>query len=180
MAAKKSKNTEFVLQTNIAKTLESIAKQKDRTKLLIQRTNALSKDNDEIAQAVMERLQELAARKSTNPMEMDFFRIMEAYEVLVAEKNGKKFVATFIWKKVKDKGVKSALSDWVTSKVAQGSFPALALAERLDLTMENLVLRYPEAFEPDILLQAKQRLLDNGMLETELPSPDAAMAATAG
>lgn len=169
MAAKKPKSSEFVLQTNIGKTLESIANQKDRTKLLTQRANALAKDNEEIAQAVLDRLQALAAKKSAVPLEMDFFRIMEGYEVLVAEKNGKKFVATFIWKKVKDKGIKSALTGWVTSKEAQGSFPALAEAQRFELTAEYLVLRYPEEFESSILLQAKQRLLEHGMLETELP-----------
>lgn len=138
----------------------------DTEKLRKIMVNAYRCGDTEYAERAKLRVWELHKVGSTE-LEQRFGEVIAAYETLLTERNDRKTRATRTWQKVRNKGVKQAIIEWVTSKQERQGFIDLVEAGYGDYTIEALVVSMPQEFDEHVLRAADKRLRTAG-LETSL------------
>ena len=96
-----------------------------------------------------------------DPLERDFYDVLNAYEELLTEKNGRTTKANRTRQKLKNKGVAQCLIDWALGPPTDG-FRLLTEKGLSELTAEYLVVKHESRFPPEVVESAKRRLLDDG------------------
>ena len=100
------------------------------------------------------------------PLERDFYDVLNAYEELLTEKNGRTTKASRTRQKLKNKGVEQCLIDWALGPPTEG-FKLLIEKGLAELTAEYLVVKHKGRFPSEVLEAAKKRLLDFGAIRVE-------------
>jgi hypothetical protein len=148
----------------------SIENNTDRDSLLKQLRNVKARGHDILTDAVFNRMLDLAAEQGKTPLEQDYYRILEAYEVLESVKRDRNFVAIKTRQMLKNRGIKGSMEAMVISSNQQIGFTSLTDEKRYELTTEYIVMKHGAEFEPEIVESAKQRLIANGCPESDLPN----------
>ncbi len=128
--------------------------------------NARRLDREDIYWLAFRRLCSLEGMSIDDPLERDFYDVLNAYEELLTEKNGRTTKATRTRQKLKNKGVAQCLIDWALGPPTDG-FRLLTERGLSELTAEYLVVKYESRFPPEVVESAKRRLLDDGAPEVE-------------
>ena len=92
-----------------------------------------------------------------DPLERDFYEVLNAYEELLTEKYGRTTKASRTRQKLKNKGVWQCLNDWAAGPPTDG-FELLKDKGLTELTAEYLVLKYAEQFPLETTEAARKRL----------------------
>jgi hypothetical protein len=96
-------------------------------------------------------------------LDQRFGEVIAAYETFLTERNDRTTRATRTWQKVRNKGVKQAIIEWVTSKQERQGFIDLVEAGYGDYTIEALVMAMPQEFDADVVMAARKRLAGSGI-----------------
>ena len=129
----------------------------DADKLRKIMVNAFRIGDMEYAERAKRRVWELHKVGHTE-LEQRFGEVIAAYETFLTERNDRKTRATRTWQKVRNKGVKQAIIEWVTSKQERQGFIDLVEAGYGEFTIEALVVSMAEEFEADVVMAAQKRL----------------------
>lgn len=124
--------------------------------------NAYRIGEAEYAQRAKLRIWELHKVGNTE-LEQRFGEIIAAYESFLTERNDRTTRATRTWQKVRNKGVKQAIIEWVTSKQERQGFIDLVEAGYGEYTIEALVVSIPQEFEDYVVRAAYKRLRSAGV-----------------
>lgn len=87
-----------------------------------------------------------------------FGEIIAAYESFLTERNDRTTPAARTWQKVRNKGVKQAIIEWVTSKQERQGFIDLVEAGQGASTIEALVVSMSQEFDDYVVRAAYKRL----------------------
>ena len=136
-----------------------IAKMTDATLLRSLMENARRLGRDDTYWLAFRRLCALEGMAFDDPLERDFYDVLNAYEELLTEKNGRTTKANRTRQKLKNKGVKQCLIDWAVGPPTEG-FNFLAKQGLVELTAEYLVVKYEDRFPATVVEAAKMRLRD--------------------
>lgn len=98
------------------------------------------------------RLCSLEGMHMKDPLEREFYDVLNAYEQLLTEKNGRTTRASHTRQKLANKGVLQCLVDWASGPPTEG-FKLLVERGLEELTAEHLVVKYAERF-PDAVVEA--------------------------
>ena len=145
-----------------------IAKMTDANGLRNLMDNARRLGREDLYLHAFRRLCELEGLDLSDPLERDFYQVLNAYEELLTEKNGRTTKANRTRQKLKNKGVTQCLIDWAVGN-ATGGFELLVGKGLPELTAEYLVIQYEDRFENEVVEAAKLKLLSVGAtLETSV------------
>lgn len=120
--------------------------------------NAKRLGRSDIWRESFRRLCALEAAHQDDPLQRDFHETLAAYELLLSERNGRTTRAGRTRLKLKSKGAVECLRDWVMSKEVPEEFVLLVANGLPELTGEQLVVKYADRFEPDVVAAATARL----------------------
>lgn len=136
---------------------EKISRIDDPQALKNLKDNARRLGRDDIYWLAFRRLSELEGMQFDDPMERAFHDVLNAYEQLLTEKNGRTTSASRTRQKLKNKGVRQCLIDWTMGQPTDG-FRLLVDKGLVELTAEYLVIRFAERFPSDAVEAARKRL----------------------
>lgn len=119
--------------------------------------NARRLAREDVYRLAFQRLCDLEGQACEDPLERDFLQVLNAYEELLSEKNGRRTMAARTRQKLKNKGVRQCLMDWASGKPTSG-FELLMERELPELTGEYLVVKYADEFSTELVAEAKRRL----------------------
>ena len=88
--------------------------------------------------------------------------VLNAYEELLTEKNGRTTKASRTRQKLKNKGVEQCLIDWSVGEATDG-FRLLIERGIPELTAEYLVVKHDDRFPEEVVQAARNRLADHGV-----------------
>lgn len=136
------------LKTTIANAKANIAAGKDI---------AVSK---EVLDAAVRRYWELSAAKHDAGAQVDraLWEALYAYEYLRSEEVGRSYRATYLRRKIAQTDIVTAVSGSVLKGGKTAGLQALREMGRLDASFESVVVRHPDAFQPEIVEAAKETL----------------------
>jgi len=120
--------------------------------------NAKRMGRDDIWREAFLRLPASRGAEQTDPLHRDFHEMLAAYEQLLSEKNGRATRASRTRMKLKAKGVVASLEDLVKSKEPTEGFELLVASNFVEMTGEQIVLKYSDQFSPEAVAAAKTRL----------------------
>ena len=143
------------LKQTMAKPIDSYT---DPAALRTLMENAKRLGRTDIWREAFRRLCSLEGAGQTEPLDRDFHETLAGYEQLLSEKNGRTTRAGRTRLKLKSKGAVQCLIDWATSKDVPEEFTLLVAAGLPEMTGEQLVVRYPDRFEPAVVAAATARL----------------------
>ena len=147
-----------------------IAKEVDPRKLQnVMDNNAKEGGNEELWELAFRRKAELAGQNYDDPLERDFWSMIEVYEILLYEEHEKNVKASRTRQKINNKGFMQCLIDWAKSPQSTQGFQTLIKRKLHDLTGEYLVLKYADRFDKEVVEAARKRLLDEGVDPNKLP-----------
>ena len=129
---------------------DKIARMTDPAGLRNLMNNARRLSREEIYMHAFKRLCELEGLNLGDPLEREFYQVLNAYEELLTEKNGRTTKANRTRQKLRNKGVKQCLIDWATGN-ATGGFELLVDKGLPELTAEYLVVRYGDRFDDEVV-----------------------------
>lgn len=92
-----------------------------------------------------------------SPLKYSFWEQVWHYEQFLSEKNKKKTYARYTRRAVEDLGVKTFLENLIRKPETLG-FKSLEEFNSLDISYEQVVLKYAEEFDADIIDEVKERL----------------------
>lgn len=138
-----------------------IARMTDPAGLRNLMANARRLDREDVYLNAFRRLSELEGLDLSDPLERDFYQVLNAYEQLLTEKNGRTTKASRTRQKMKNKGVMQCLIDWSVGN-ATGGFQLLADKGLPELTAEYLVVKYKDRFDDHVVESAKAKLVEVG------------------
>ena len=138
-----------------------IAQKTDPAGLRSLMANARRLDREDVYWNAFRRLCELEGMDLSDPLERDFYQILNVYEQLLTEKNGRTTKASRTRQKMKNKGVMQCLIDWAVGNPTEG-FRLLVDKGQPELTAEYLVVKCKDRFDDDVVEAARARLLDHG------------------
>lgn len=144
-----------VLKQKMAKPISAYT---DPTALRTLMQNAKRLGRDDIWREALGRLCSLESAEQTEPLHREFYEMLAAYEQLLSEKNGRATRASKTRMKLKAKGVVTCLEDWAKGKAPSESFELLVANNLVEMTGEQIVLKYPDQFSPEAVEAAKARL----------------------
>ena len=121
--------------------------------------NAQRLGREDIHKLAFQRLCALEGQACEDPLERDFLQVLNAYEELLSEKNGRRTMASRTRQKLKNKGVRQCLIDWTDGPPTSG-FELLMKREQEELTGEYLVVKHADEFSEELVAAAKRRLDD--------------------
>jgi hypothetical protein len=121
--------------------------------------NARRLGRDDIYWLAFRRLCSLEGMNFDDPLERDFYDVLNAYEELLTEKNGRTTKASRTRQKLKNKGVTQCLVDWAMGPPTEG-FKLLVEKGLPELTAEYLVVKYETRFPLTAVEAVKERLRD--------------------
>lgn len=134
----------------------------DADKLRKIMVNAYRIGDTEYAERAKRRVWELNKVGNTE-LDRRFGEIIAVYESLLTERNDRTTRATRTWQKVRNKGVKQAIIEWVTSKQERQGFIDLVEAGYGEYTIEALVAAMPQEFDAVVVIAARKRLAGSGI-----------------
>ena len=134
----------------------------DTDKLRKIMVNAYRIGDTEYAERAKRRVWELHKVGDTE-LDQRFGEVIAAYETFLTERNDRTTRATRTWQKVRNKGVKQAIIEWVTSKQERQGFIDLVEAGYGDYTIEALVMAMPQEFDAGVVMAARKRLAGSGI-----------------
>ena len=135
-----------------------IARMTDEGGLRNLMSNARRLEREDVYLFAFRRLCSLEGMNFDDPLEQDFYDVLNAYEELLTEKNGRTTKANRTRQKLKNKGVEQCLIDWALGPPTDG-FKLLMEKGLQELTAENLVAKYESRFPTAAVEAAKKRLL---------------------
>ena len=121
-------------------------------------SNARRLEREDVYWLAFRRLCALEGMSLDDPLERDFYDVLNAYEELLTEKNGRTTKANRTRQKLKNKGVEQCLIDWAIGPPTDG-FKLLTEKGLQELTAEHLVVKYESRFPAAAVEAAKKRLL---------------------
>jgi hypothetical protein len=83
-----------------------------------------------------------------------------AYEEVLFEKNQRRTRASRTWQMINRHGIIEAAARAVNRNIETAGYTSLIEMGMPDLTFEAVILRYHEAFSPEVVSRAKKRLED--------------------
>jgi hypothetical protein len=119
--------------------------------------NAKRLDNEEVYWNAFQRLCALEGQDLDDPLSRGFYDMLNAYELLLTEKNGRTTSASRTRQKLKNKGVKQCLIDWALGDPTDG-FKLLTQKGLPHLTAEYLVVQHRKEFSEDVVAAAMNKL----------------------
>ena len=134
--------------------IEQIA---DRDALRNLMENAKRLEREDVYWLAFKRLCSLEGMVYDDPLERDFYDVLNAYEELLTLKNGRTTKATRTRQKLKNKGVEQCLVDWALGNPTAG-FRLLVEKGLAELTAEYLVVKYATRFPEAVVKAARERL----------------------
>ncbi len=140
---------------------EQIAQLTDKTSLNNLMEYATRLGREDIYRAAFKQLCSLSTIDINDPLERDFQKVLAAYEALLKEKNGRNTRATYFRRKVDNKGLIDALTEWALGGETEG-FNLLIEKGMAELTAEYLLILHPEQFPENAVTAARKRLGDAG------------------
>ena len=139
-----------------------IAQMSDKEALRNLMQNARRLDRDDIYWQAFRRLCSLEGMIYDDPLERDFYDVLNAYEELLTLKHGRTTKASRTRQKLANKGVEQCLIDWALGAPTDG-FKLLIEKELPELTAEYLVVKYEKRFPQRAVEAARRRLTDHGV-----------------
>ncbi len=122
--------------------------------------NAAKAGKEDIWVKIMRIRCRLERRIARDPLEIEFRRIMRAYEMILSKKNRKKTPATYTWRAYHNQGLKKVLEKWaLANKEVHYGFEVLVALGEYELTGEYLLLRAKNRFATAICRAARSKLL---------------------
>ena len=119
--------------------------------------NAKRLERDDIYWLAFKRLCSLEGMAYDDPLERDFYDVLNAYEELLTEKHGRTTKASRTRQKLKNKGVEQCLIDWALGDPTDG-FKLLVEKGLPQLTAEYLVVKHATRFPEAAVEAARDRL----------------------
>ena len=129
----------------------------DRDALRNLMENAKRLERDDIYWLAFKRLCSLEGMAYDDPLERDFYDVLNAYEELLTEKHGRTTKASRTRQKLKNKGVEQCLIDWALGDLTDG-FKLLVEKGLPELTAEYLVVKHATRFPEVAVKAARERL----------------------
>lgn len=120
--------------------------------------NARRAGREDVYNDALRRRCELEGIDLDDPLAREFHATLAAYEELLTEKNGRRTLAGYTRRKLRDKGVIQCLEDWAIDTKETDGFKTLVARGLVELTGEYLVTKYPSRFSTQAVDQAKSRL----------------------
>jgi hypothetical protein len=116
--------------------------------------------NPALAQKARRRAVELRALShgSKSDVEYELLKVLYAYEEVLFEKNKKHTRASRTWQMIKNHGIIGAAERAVNRNIEPAGYKVLAEMGMHDLTFEAVIVRYPNAFNQEVVSHAKERL----------------------
>ena len=139
-----------------------IAQMSDKEALRNLMQNARRLDRDDIYWQAFRRLCSLEGMIYDDPLERDFYDVLNAYEELLTLKHGRTTKASRTRQKLANKGVEQCLIDWALGAPTDG-FKLLIEKGLPELTAEYLVVKYEKRFPRRAVEAARRRLTDHGV-----------------
>lgn len=134
----------------------------DAEKLRKIMVNAYRIGDTEYAERAKRRVWELN-KLGNSELDRGFGEIIATYEALLTERNDRTTRATRTWQKVRNKGVKQAIVEWVMSKQERQGFIDLVEAGQGASTIEALVVMMHQEFDDYVVVAAYKRLRGAGV-----------------
>ena len=134
-----------------------IAQLTDKEALRNLMNNAQRLERDDVYWQAFRRLCSLEGMNYDDPLERDFYDVLNAYEELLTQKNGRTTKATRTRQKLVNKGVEECLVDWALGEPTDG-FRLLVEKGLPELTAEYLVVKYATRFPKVAVDAARKRL----------------------
>lgn len=136
---------------------DKISKMKEPKGLRNLMVNARRLDREDIHDLAFRQLVSLEGMDMTDRLERDFYSVLNAYEEILTDKNGRTTKASRTRQKLAKKGVRACLYDWSVGAATEGF---LQLVERghVELTAEYLVIKYADEFPEEAVKAAQERL----------------------
>jgi len=148
--------------TDHRQALAFIAKCDDAGKLRQLIKHAKAQGVTEVADAAFRRLIELVPAEKRGTVQHDFWRMVNAFEHLRTEQNGRTTRLARTRQKVARVGVLRVLEDWAVGKKTEGYDILMGLGLP-ELTGEAIVLRHPTHFSASAVEKAGRRLEADGV-----------------
>lgn len=158
--------------TNTANALANVEKctTPRQLKILIDNAKArIAAGNDvataqEVHDAAVGRYWEMSAAKHNAGTEVDraLWTALHAYEFLNAQTKPKGSRASYLRRKIKDTDIVTAVSGSVLKGKRTAGLQALRAMGRMDASFEAVVVKYPDAFAPDVVAAAERTLGELG------------------
>ena len=145
---------------DIEKLKKNISKETDVKNLKAYYEKARKEGNKKIENFAFRRICDIASRGFADPLERDFWGVLDAYEIYLTEKNGKPTRASRLRPKIKNKGFKQCLIDWAKNSKPTDGFELLIDKGEYKLTGEYLIIKYANEFDKEVVQSACDRLLD--------------------
>ncbi len=114
-------------------------------------------ERDDIYWLAFKRLCSLEGMAYDDPLERDFYDVLNAYEELLTEKHGRTTKASRTRQKLTNKGVEQCLIDWALGDSTDG-FRLLVEKGLPELTAEYLVVKHATRF-PEVAVEAARERL---------------------
>ena len=138
--------------------MKSVQDYTDATELQQLMANAKRLKRDDVYWSAFRRLCQVKGLQGDDPLHVDFFATLCAYEELLSEKNGRRTSANRTRQKLSRHGVVKCLEDWATDTKETTGFSLLVENGLVELTGEYLVLKHPQYFSGKAIEAAKARL----------------------
>lgn len=144
---------------SIDKILAFIAKCENPKELKIIIKNAKAKADNGVAGAAFKRLVGLVPSEKPGTIEYDFWRSINAFELLLSDERGKTIRLTRTRQKIAKVGIFQTLQDLTLSSKPSRGFSMLLERQMPELTAEAVVLRHCQTFADNVVAAARDRLV---------------------
>lgn len=131
--------------------------------------NARRLKRDDVYWQAFRRLCSLEGMRYDDPLERDFYDVLNAYEELLTARHGRTTKATRTRQKLASKGIEQCLIDWALGHPTDG-FKLLIDNGLPELTAEYLVVKYDRRFPRRAVESARKRLSDHGVRLSDVGS----------
>jgi hypothetical protein len=125
--------------------------------------NAERLKRQDVVQACFKRLCQVAGMNYDDPLERRFWETLAAYEESLAKKHGKRQSANYTRRKVVNKGIRQALTDWALDPNATAGFKQLAADGLIEFSAEYVVMEFAKDFPANVVAAARKRLEEHGV-----------------
>jgi hypothetical protein len=125
-------------------------------------TNALAGGNKRLAQlARLRGIQRSAAKLGLGgdtEVERECREALSAYESILADQHGKRTLASYTRRMIKERGITQAIEHLVTKRDETVGYTRLVEVGLQRHAFEAVVLRHPESFSPEAVASSRERL----------------------
>ena len=140
--------------------MEEIIKKLTTTEEFIQLAKNVGDRNSDLAREARRRAVELRAIVfgNKNQVELELLKALYAYEEVLSEKNKRNTRASRTWQMIKRHGIIGAAERAVNRKIEPAGYKVLVEMGMHDLTFGAVIVRYPDAFNQEVVSRAKAQL----------------------